>query len=311
MGRAPCCDKANVKRGPWSPDEDATLKTYLHTHGTAGNWIALPRKAGLRRCGKSCRLRWLNYLRPDIKHGGFTEEEDNIICTLYTQMGSRWSAIASQLPGRTDNDVKNHWNTKLKKKLLMAGKSVISPNNNNNNNNDDDDDTSLIIPPSTPQNNSDFQDNNNYSNSSISVGLIHQQLLYSPQFMDSEIIGASSRNNNNNSSISNVEGSTTSSSSLALLDYYKGGSSLLIREGEEEQQQHHGVGGESNNNNKELLMDLGFGLPTYYDIVVNGLNNYCHENRVVVGEFSQSSIISNNYCYPEWVDFTCAEIKPH
>ena len=45
--------------------------------------------AGLKRCGKSCRLRWLNYLRPDIKHGGFTEEEDAIICTLYSQMGSR------------------------------------------------------------------------------------------------------------------------------------------------------------------------------------------------------------------------------
>ncbi|XP_077246217.1 uncharacterized protein LOC143886146 [Tasmannia lanceolata] len=62
-------------------------------------------ESGLRRCGKSCRLRWLNYLRPDIKHGGFTEEEDNIICTLYKTLGSRWSIIASQLPGRTDNDV--------------------------------------------------------------------------------------------------------------------------------------------------------------------------------------------------------------
>ncbi|KDP34136.1 hypothetical protein JCGZ_07707 [Jatropha curcas] len=86
MGRAPCCDKANVKRGPWSPEEDAALKRYLQTHGTAGNWIALPQKAGLKRCGKSCRLRWLNYLRPDIKHGGFTEEEDNIIFSLYNQM---------------------------------------------------------------------------------------------------------------------------------------------------------------------------------------------------------------------------------
>ncbi|XVE97631.1 hypothetical protein REPUB_Repub03eG0035500 [Reevesia pubescens] len=125
MGRAPCCDKANVKRGPWSPEEDATLKNYVESHGTGGNWIALPQKAGLKRCGKSCRLRWLNYLRPDIKHGGFTEEEDNIICTLYSQMGSRWSLIASQLPGRTDNDVKNYWNTKLKKKLL-AGKSSFN-----------------------------------------------------------------------------------------------------------------------------------------------------------------------------------------
>ncbi|XP_059432867.1 transcription factor MYB87-like [Corylus avellana] len=123
MGRAPCCDKASVKKGPWSPDEDATLKKYLEKHGTGGNWIALPHKAGLKRCGKSCRLRWLNYLRPDIKRGGFTEEEDVIICTLYGTIGSRWSVIASQLPGRTDNDIKNYWNTKLKKKLLMAGNS--------------------------------------------------------------------------------------------------------------------------------------------------------------------------------------------
>ncbi|KAF7828588.1 transcription factor RAX3 [Senna tora] len=117
MGRAPCCDKANVKRGPWSPEEDAKLKSYIEHHGTGGNWIALPNKIGLKRCGKSCRLRWLNYLRPNIKHGGFSEEEDNIICSLYVSIGSRWSIIAAQLPGRTDNDIKNYWNTKLKKKL--------------------------------------------------------------------------------------------------------------------------------------------------------------------------------------------------
>ncbi|KAK6923184.1 SANT/Myb domain [Dillenia turbinata] len=118
MGRAPCCDKASVKRGPWSPEEDAKLKSYIEQHGTGGNWIALPQKIGLKRCGKSCRLRWLNYLRPNIKHGGFSEEEDNIICSLYISIGSRWSIIAAQLPGRTDNDIKNYWNTRLKKKLL-------------------------------------------------------------------------------------------------------------------------------------------------------------------------------------------------
>ncbi|CAI0430601.1 unnamed protein product [Linum tenue] len=118
MGRAPCCDKANVKKGPWSPEEDARLKSYIQQHGTGGNWIALPQKIGLKRCGKSCRLRWLNYLRPNIKHGGFSEEEDNVICSLYVTIGSRWSIIAAQLPGRTDNDIKNYWNTRLKKKLL-------------------------------------------------------------------------------------------------------------------------------------------------------------------------------------------------
>ncbi|XP_071711859.1 uncharacterized protein [Rutidosis leptorrhynchoides] len=118
MGRAPCCDKANVKKGPWAPEEDAKLKAYIEEHGTGGNWIALPQKIGLKRCGKSCRLRWLNYLRPNIKHGGFTEDEDRMICSLYVSIGSRWSIIAAQLPGRTDNDIKNYWNTRLKKKLL-------------------------------------------------------------------------------------------------------------------------------------------------------------------------------------------------
>nr|AGN52124.1 MYB-related transcription factor [Salvia miltiorrhiza]AGN52234.1 MYB-related transcription factor [Salvia miltiorrhiza] len=127
MGRAPCCDKANVKKGPWSPEEDAKLKEFINKYGPAGNWIALPQKAGLKRCGKSCRLRWLNYLRPNIKHGEFSDEEDGIICTLYATIGSRWSVIASQLPGRTDNDIKNYWNTKLKKKILGLNQPKFQP----------------------------------------------------------------------------------------------------------------------------------------------------------------------------------------
>jgi len=134
MGRTPCCDRAAVKRGPWSPEEDEALRSYVQRHGSGGNWIAMPKKAGerygasspflllsqllaactlpcmchttmhaltrgrcrpvalhagLKRCGKSCRLRWLNYLRPDIRHGGFTAEEDAVIMSLYTQLGSK------------------------------------------------------------------------------------------------------------------------------------------------------------------------------------------------------------------------------
>ncbi|XP_047307228.1 transcription factor MYB36-like [Impatiens glandulifera] len=133
MGRAPCCDKANVKKGPWSPEEDAKLKSYIQQNGTGGNWISLPQKIGLKRCGKSCRLRWLNYLRPNIKHGGFSEEEDNIICSLYISIGSRWSIIAAQLPGRTDNDIKNYWNTRLKKKLLGKSSSIQRRRKESNN----------------------------------------------------------------------------------------------------------------------------------------------------------------------------------
>ncbi|XP_073157177.1 uncharacterized protein [Henckelia pumila] len=133
MGRAPCCDKANVKKGPWSPEEDAKLKEYIEKHGTGGNWIALPHKADLRRCGKSCRLRWLNYLRPNIKHGEFSDDEDRVICSLFASIGSRWSIIAAQLPGRTDNDIKNYWNTKLKKKILGVSKSYQLSSKINNN----------------------------------------------------------------------------------------------------------------------------------------------------------------------------------
>ncbi|MCE3214610.1 Transcription factor myb94 [Datura stramonium] len=116
MGRLPCCDKVGVKKGPWTPEEDIMLVSYVQQHG-AGNWRAVPTKTGLRRCSKSCRLRWTNYLRPGIKRGNFTDQEEKMIIQLQALLGNKWAAIASYLPERTDNDIKNYWNTHLKKKL--------------------------------------------------------------------------------------------------------------------------------------------------------------------------------------------------
>ncbi|XWS48091.1 hypothetical protein CRYUN_Cryun13aG0043100 [Craigia yunnanensis] len=120
MVRPPCCDKLNVRKGLWTEEEDAKILAYVSKHGT-GNWTAVPKIAGLRRCGKSCRLRWTNYLRPDLKRESFTPQEEELIIRLHAAIGSRWSIIAQQLPGRTDNDVKNYWNTKLRKKLSEMG----------------------------------------------------------------------------------------------------------------------------------------------------------------------------------------------
>ncbi|KAL7125806.1 hypothetical protein ABFS83_14G141000 [Erythranthe nasuta] len=120
MGRAPCCDKKGLKKGPWTPDEDEKLVDYINNHGH-GSWRSLPKLAGLFRCGKSCRLRWNNYLRPDIIRGPFTNEEEKLVIQLHAILGNRWAAIASQLPGRTDNEIKNLWNTHLKKRLLQMG----------------------------------------------------------------------------------------------------------------------------------------------------------------------------------------------
>ncbi|KAJ3677994.1 hypothetical protein LUZ60_001797 [Juncus effusus] len=120
MGRSPCCEKAHTNKGAWTKEEDQRLIAYIKTHGE-GCWRSLPKAAGLLRCGKSCRLRWMNYLRPDLKRGNFTDEEDELIIKLHGLLGNKWSLIAGQLPGRTDNEIKNHWNTHIKRKLISRG----------------------------------------------------------------------------------------------------------------------------------------------------------------------------------------------
>ncbi|MED6207733.1 hypothetical protein PIB30_038457 [Stylosanthes scabra] len=130
MVRAPCCEKMGLKKGPWTPEEDQILTSYIQKHGH-GNWRALPKQAGLSRCGKSCRLRWINYLRPDIKRGNFTIEEEETIIKLHEMLGNRWSAIAAKLPGRTDNEIKNVWHTHLKKRLNKPNQMNSSSSSDN------------------------------------------------------------------------------------------------------------------------------------------------------------------------------------
>ncbi|KAF3445453.1 hypothetical protein FNV43_RR10629 [Rhamnella rubrinervis] len=128
MGRSPCCEKAHTNKGAWTKEEDQRLIDYIRIHGE-GCWRSLPKAAGLYfslpvwllRCGKSCRLRWINYLRPDLKRGNFTEEEDELIIKLHSLLGNKWSLIAGRLPGRTDNEIKNYWNTHIKRKLISRG----------------------------------------------------------------------------------------------------------------------------------------------------------------------------------------------
>ncbi|XP_019104346.2 transcription repressor MYB5 isoform X2 [Beta vulgaris subsp. vulgaris] len=114
-----------MKKGPWTAEEDELLRSYILTHqnqnGKVGGWRTVPQRAGLLRCGKSCRLRWMNYLRPNLRRGLFSSDEEDLILRLHRLLGNRWALIAGRIPGRTDNEIKNYWNTHLSKKLLSLG----------------------------------------------------------------------------------------------------------------------------------------------------------------------------------------------
>ncbi|TKY49795.1 Transcription factor GAMYB [Spatholobus suberectus] len=114
-----------LKKGPWTAAEDSILVNYVKKHGE-GNWNAVQKYTGLSRCGKSCRLRWANHLRPNLKKGAFTVEEERLIAELHLQMGNKWARMAAHLPGRTDNEIKNYWNTRMKRRQ-RAGLPLYPP----------------------------------------------------------------------------------------------------------------------------------------------------------------------------------------
>ncbi|CAO2174759.1 unnamed protein product [Urochloa humidicola] len=112
--------EANKERkGLWSPEEDERLFTQITYHGVS-TWSSVAQLAGLRRSGKSCRLRWMNYLRPDLKKEPISKREEEIIISLQRSLGNRWSTIAARMPGRTDNEIKNYWNSRIRKRLSAA-----------------------------------------------------------------------------------------------------------------------------------------------------------------------------------------------
>ncbi|CBI16189.3 unnamed protein product, partial [Vitis vinifera] len=120
-----------IRKGPWTEKEDFQLVCFVGLFGDR-RWDFIAKVSGLNRTGKSCRLRWVNYLHPGLKRGKMTPHEERLVLELHSQWGNRWSRIARKLPGRTDNEIKNYWRTHMRKKA-QERKRAISPSSPSSN----------------------------------------------------------------------------------------------------------------------------------------------------------------------------------
>ncbi|CDP09459.1 unnamed protein product [Coffea canephora] len=130
--RLTCDEMGEIKKGPWKAEEDEVLINHVKKYGPR-DWSSIRSKGLLQRTGKSCRLRWVNKLRPNLKNGvKFSAEEERIVIDLQAQFGNKWAKIATYLPGRTDNDVKNFWSSRQKRlaRILQTPASSSSSSSN-------------------------------------------------------------------------------------------------------------------------------------------------------------------------------------
>ncbi|GMN65224.1 hypothetical protein TIFTF001_034301 [Ficus carica] len=123
----------DIRKGPWKAEEDEVLINHVNKYGPR-DWSSIQSNGLLRRTGKSCRLRWVNKLRPNLKNGcKFSPEEERVVIELQAQFGNKWARIATYLPGRTDNDVKNFWSSRQKRlaRILQTSSSTPSKSRKN------------------------------------------------------------------------------------------------------------------------------------------------------------------------------------
>ncbi|CAI8616043.1 unnamed protein product [Vicia faba] len=191
MVRAPFYDKNGVKKGAWSREEDECLTAYIQKNGHP-NWRQLPKLSGLARCGKSCRLRWLNYLKPNLKHGNYTREEEVIIIKLHQQLENKWSVIAEKLPGRTDHEIKNYWHSYLKKcsNIIDNEYTISELNSKSNDTLEEIDSNKNSVTPQSPSS-GDGKDFGNYILESSTLPKLAETSTeenYSPSSMNSSLM---------------------------------------------------------------------------------------------------------------------------